>query len=651
MTSTLDTEPAGTPPAPPPVDAPPDDDPRFGPVDAVLSGGEVVPPADPVEDILGPDCPVRPLGYEKQKYWFIDTLGRCYAFGVRDFTPSGLLSMFGGDPTWLQVNCKADRKGTMFDALMASSKLIRACAVRGLFNPNMIRGPGVWPPGSAPGAAAGLVLNLGDALAFLPPGKGWADCEWHRLGSRIGSFIYVSGDATFHPASDPDTDTAIAAVRDVLQRLPWKEPEKSVQVMLGALGLGYLCGAAPFRTIVGIEADLGSGKSQPMELFADLLGQNGKRYENVTFSKINTYLRDRNGASCFLLDEFEEQTKERGQGKSRTEQIVELFRYTFTWGQGTIGRDGAGAFSMTAHASAIMAAIQLPNFRAADASRSVRLRLVKSKLLEKLREDSGQAAAFDAAKRKAEQFGPDLYRLALDRFSDFDAVFAAYRHAILVNNGETRDADTYGSILAFAHLLTESTNDKLAEKAAYWAKYFTKDAIGYGVDVAPSSERCWRRLLSTPLRTSWTGGSNPTPRALINAVHGTETEAHIKRNAKETLNELGITFMRPSKQPPPGSVIVPGKEYVAIANNMDGVKGIFDGSEWANGGHARVLVELPGAYATKHAVNSLPERDRAVCVPLDMVSVANIHDESFADEVAEGWQDPPPADDPDEVPF
>lgn len=606
---------------------------QFDP-NAMLDGGERVPPSAAPDDPLS-GSPVRPLGYDGERYWFVDTLGRCVSRTPRDFSPTAIASMFAGATGFLVDRFKPEGRSNkgLFDAQGAAIALINACGRIGPFDPNRARGPGVWSIARGGGTSKGLIINLGTGLAYIPPGGGWADRKWLAFGDMLEGHIYVNGPEVRPPSDDAADPDCVTAVKDVLDQIPWKDSsEVAVRVMLGALCLGYLVGAAPRRPSVAIEGELGSGKSQPLSIFETLLQGLADRFDNATYDAIRGRL-DRNlGASYLLLDEFENQSKARGQVKTKPEEIIDLFRYAFEHGKGRIARGGGAAYDMTAHVAGLIAAIQIPAMSAASESRTILLRIDKSKL----QLTPEKVLQFERLKSRAVAVGPDLFRLALDRVHDWPQVYNAYRSAAMSAGHDVRGADTYGSILAYAHLLAEDPEADLEATAAYWAGLIAPSARQ---SVLSTAEQCWIDFLSSPAAGTYAGGSIPTIRRLISLARPDKGMVRDIK-AQEVLNDMGVTFVRPRTDDPERGARR-GVWYVGISSTMKGVKRLFSDGPGADGGHARLLADLPGAYRTKHTINSLPGRSHCVCVPLS--SIRDIVDAS------EGWEEGdehPPGEDP-----
>jgi len=543
----------------------------------------------------------------------VDTLGRCVSRTPRDFSPTSIASMFSGETDWLVKRFKPEGRSNkgLFDAQAVSIALIDACGHVGPFNPNRARGPGVWSVASGGGTAKGVVVNLGIGRFFIPPGKGWAARKTIEGGDMLGGHIYVNGPEIQAPKDDAPDPDCVRAVEDVLKRIPWRDSkEVAVRILLGALCLGYVVGAAPRRPSVAIEGELGSGKSQPLSLFEALLGGLCDRFDNATYDAIRSRL-DRNlGASYLILDEFENQSKARGQTKTKPEEIIDLFRYAFEHGKGRIARGGGAAYDMTAHVAGLIAAIQIPAMSAASESRTIMLRIDKSKL----ELTPAKVLEFEQLKARATSFGPDLFRLALDRMGDWNRVYNAYRSAAMAAGHDVRGADTNGSILAYAHLIAEPPGADLDAVAARWAGKIAPAARAAALSTA---EQCWVDFLSARATAMYSGGSIPTIRQLISLAR---PDKHAVRDSKasEVLNGMGITFIIARKDDPERGVVA-GQYYVGISTTMKGVKELFSGGPGADGGHARLLMDLPGAYRTKGWVTSLVESSYCVCVPLSRV--------------------------------
>lgn len=125
-----------------------------------------------------PDCPFIALGENNGQYRFIVANGQIRDFSARELgSPAFLLSIVGGDPSWLETTFRCfDKDGVElqhgFNTKAATAGLMRMCAAAGIFDPEMpVRGRGVWPLGED------LLYNAGDKLYF-------GDGTERRAGTR-----------------------------------------------------------------------------------------------------------------------------------------------------------------------------------------------------------------------------------------------------------------------------------------------------------------------------------------------------------------------------------------------------------------------------------------------------------------------------------
>ena len=228
----------------------------------VIDGGAPPPTAS---DTGG--CPVIALGHREGVFHFLDVAGQKRAvsaqkLGARD----DLLSLFGGDDTWLRAEHpkRVQRQSADggpgewvtvdFVIKSAAAALQRACFAAGIFGDHLLfRRSGVWAgPSGAP------VVHCGDQVLF--------EGEWRAPGARHGSQFWVAG----APTPRPDMLGCASGVAQELQeRLAqlwdWAEPGAPVAV-LGLLGNAYLGASVAWRPAAFVFGGTGSGKSALLEV-------------------------------------------------------------------------------------------------------------------------------------------------------------------------------------------------------------------------------------------------------------------------------------------------------------------------------------------------------------------------------------------------
>ena len=116
------------------------------------------------------DCPITALGQRAGTYYFLSAAGEIRDLKARDLTLLNMVSLFNGDPAWLEDNyAKVDRrekKTGEIDIAAAAAALMRRCAEVGLYRLDTPRRlVGVWRE------AAAVIAHCGDQLVIYESGR------------------------------------------------------------------------------------------------------------------------------------------------------------------------------------------------------------------------------------------------------------------------------------------------------------------------------------------------------------------------------------------------------------------------------------------------------------------------------------------------
>jgi hypothetical protein len=136
---------------------------------AAAAGAEQAPEPGGAFDVkeLGPDCPITPLGFLKQKFYFLDFAGQLIELGS-EFRKGELMALFGTRMGWLEASGRSGKRS----ARAARGKpIVRA---RRLF---------------AKAGAAGADHGLFQARAVRPQGQG---ARARRASRRHGELVCIA---------------------------------------------------------------------------------------------------------------------------------------------------------------------------------------------------------------------------------------------------------------------------------------------------------------------------------------------------------------------------------------------------------------------------------------------------------------------------
>jgi hypothetical protein len=226
---------------------------------------------------VGPnDCPVIPLGFFDDTWFFLDMKGQVRGLSTRQLhSQAGLIGLFHSQDDWLVGHFP--RMGTEtiategaetrqqrvvgFLANAAGAYLMRLCSEAGMFGPHI----GIYPPGVWPSAQDKLVVHCGNAV--------FADGGWHPAGLRRDSKIYVAGPPLVRPAEEPANAAMTKQLHDQIRAL-WDFRDAGAETVVLAWCALASYGAAPsWRSHLFFTGADGSGKTSLCEVMRGLLPQ------------------------------------------------------------------------------------------------------------------------------------------------------------------------------------------------------------------------------------------------------------------------------------------------------------------------------------------------------------------------------------------
>jgi hypothetical protein len=541
--------------------------------------------SDPLLD----DCPVRPVGHNAGAYYFFDPRGQFRALTARNMNPAGLIDLFLGEAGWLIANFPPATKAATFNSAIAQAFLIRACCQHGILNADRaLRGVGLWPDTEFTGDATRLVLHCGDQVAIFDPEAGLNDArDWHPAGQRIGKYAYAAAEPVARPSQGPLGFEAAQDLYDFIRtRWSWKS-EISARLFFGAIVAGNAPGILPFRPTVLLVAEASSGKSTLQKLAKRLLLDLAHWRDNASAASIRKGLIGAD-ARPLIVDEFEMPA---GDDKNnRVTELLATFRSVFTQGAGGYARhEDAGRALNTIF---MLGAIQPPPMGAADASRTVVLRL------DRLDASADQIVNFEDALSDQAAKGPALWRRFLREWPRFEETFTAYRRQLIPKNPEvSRVGDTFGTLLACADMVLRADIRSYEEMKAI-TDQITEEVIGLTVGDS-NAERCWAHLM-TSHQANWHGGRKATFETMMQeAIQEDSPTSHIRAELKEwgiLITDADGRIVAPRAGRGPIDVNL---RCVAIAKDHSALNQVFARTNWQSGGYYQALASLPDAALAK----------------------------------------------------
>lgn len=486
---------------------------------------------------------------------------------------------------WWEVHHSKEKGG--IDWTAACSDLIEAANSAGVFAPERLRGRGVWMEGDA------VVWHLGDRLEVNGQ---TVELIAHRSAHHYPRLPVLEIDPSAQPLSDSEGAAIIKAVSD----MGWVTLLDPIHLMGWAV-LANVGGALDKRPVLQITSRFSTGKSYTLtQVLEPLLAGLAISTSNSTEAGIRQTLD--HDTLPVLVDESE------GEDPRKREAHLRLARLSFDGTPTTRGTPGGQALAYSLRSSVALVGINATIPNPADRSRAV---VVGREQL-----PQAQWAPVDKCLRQllTTETGARLLRRTVTNLPTLRANVTTFRRAVegqLGSGAAARAGDTYGALLAGAHLLTSTTQVDDAQ-ALDWL-----DSIGWSAaaalgdagaeeqDAIAESRQCLVHLLAH--EENWRGDIG-TGRKMIRELIALARSASGADEAEEARKALGRRGIK---------AIDKG---LLIANQPQFLEPIYGSSKWRNGAHRDRLRDLLGAESTSNSQRfPVIGMQRCTCIPWDCV--------------------------------
>jgi hypothetical protein len=464
------------------------------PLDGVLPGAW--PSTGPLDDTghLPEACPVRPLGYEGENYYLVDTLGQVFNTGDKAMGVERMQKLFAGHEDflcWAWPSFKTGGAVTNFKAEEARRDLFAACADRGPWSmTDQVRGRGAWLDDRGR-----LILHCGDVL-YIPSNPEGSQQEGT---GELGEHFYVRRPNAITPWPDTVDDVADNPAVEIVEALrSWNFVRGDVDVMLGLgwLGVALMGAALDWRPSVFVVGDAGSGKSELHRLFKAILGRFMISTTNATSAGL--YQIVGHDALPICIDELEGED-----GQEQAAQIVKMARDAASGSIRIRGGANHQGVEFQARSTFLFSAINPPNLGQASMSRLALLQL------RPLTDTAAKVPTLPAP----ETIGPRLLRRVADRWQHFPKLYEAYRDVLRENGHDSRGQNTFGTFLAAGHLLLGDDGMELVkmpwEQLGHWGQMLAADSAPEVSGKTPNWARCIAEILTSQV-DAWNKGERRT---------------------------------------------------------------------------------------------------------------------------------------------
>jgi len=470
----------------------------------------------------------------------------------------------------------------------AADDVARAADNAGVFEPDQVRGRGVWHDDGR------TVWHLGDRLEVDGVETPLAD-----LKSRIQYMLMPA--LQIDPKVAPLDDDHGRQILQVMKDRGWQGPSDHLH-LAGFVVLSNVGGALKYRPALQVTGNFGGGKSDTIDnKIQPLQGGIGRISTGSTEAGIRQLI-GRDALPC-TIDESEAED-----GRKREAQL-RLVRYSFDGKNQVKGTPNGEPMEFCLRSSICLAGINAPIENPADRSR---IAVITPQHL-----PADQWA--EVGKRRAAlittEIGQRLIRRTVSNLPALLANINTFGRMIsgqIASNEGGRAGDTFGALLAGAHHLT-STATLTDDEAQSWL-----DSVGWDIThtntddtdrkAGAEGRQCLEHLLAHEVR--WKPAYDPaasrpstgslTVRELVNLAHNSPGSIE-GQEARTALGRKGICAK---------------DDGLAVARSAPGTKTIYSATKWAKGGHGERLRELEGAMRSSGTM-SFPQggSHRAVVVP------------------------------------
>lgn len=525
------------------------------------------------------DWPFQCLGHDRGRFFIYTTEGRqVLTLTARDLSSHGELMKLAS-LRWLEGAFPGRES---FNARSAADAIMRACYARGVFNPDAMRGRGVWLDDGR------RVMHLGDRL--LVDG-----IETSLIGHR-SAFIYEQARPLDLTIGEPLSDAECCRILAMCEAVAWSEPVREGRLLAGWIVSAMIGGALAWRPHLWILAEGGSGKSWVMEnIVRPLLGPlavvlQGKTTEAGIRGELG------HDARPVVFDEAETQSD---LDRARMQQAIDLARQASSEDGGAVvkGTKEGGSRRYVIRASFLFASINAGLTQAADESRFATLNLIEG--------SSNQFAALKTAHAEAMIPGVAgrLLGRALAMVPTIRANAELLADAIARTGAGRRAGDTLGTLIACQMAMVDGTQLTPASAQAYLEARDWLKAAAAEAKVAPEYERAVAHLMqSEGARITEHGRMQViTLSELISTCYDMAAEGALSyREADLALRRMGMRVI---------------DDRLIIGSRSDAVAQRFRNTPWGAGWYA-TLARIAGAKRNIQCRFTPAYRDKCLSVPI-----------------------------------
>ena len=472
-----------------------------------------------------------------------------------------------------------------FNAVACLDEVIQQADAAGVFALDRLRGRGLWMDGTK------VVWHLGDQLEV--------DGQMMDLIDHQSSYHYQRlPKLDIDPATALLSDATGVQILKAVKAMGWSSPLDALH-LLGWVMLANVGGALDKRPVLQITCGFGQGKTYTLTvvglpLLAGLAICESNSSEASIRQKLNT------DTLPVLIDESE------GEDQHKREGHLKLARLSFDGRATSRGTTHGKALTYAVRSSIALVGINAVIANPADRSRTV--------VVGRQQLPQDQWGPVDRKLREllTIKTGAMLLRRCVTHLPTLRANVATFRSVVegqLPAGAAARAGDTYGALLAGAHLLLSTAQVDEAQAIAWLDCIGWDAAAALGVDAAPEQSsaaeggQCLATLLSH--EEQWRtadpeyGTGKLTIRELLELARSL-SGADEAEKARIALGRRGIRAT---------------DHALVIANSAELLAPIYGSTKWRNGGHRERLRDLPGADTAGSVHFKVVGTQKATTVP------------------------------------
>ncbi|MBG6143599.1 hypothetical protein IWQ51_001722 [Labrenzia sp. EL_142] len=434
-------------------------------------------------------CPVQPLGYDGELYYFVDTKGQVFCTGDKSMGVERIQKLFSRHEQFLCWAWPArNKKGQVvgFKAEEVRRDIYAAADTKGPWSPSeLVRGRGAWIS-----TEGNLVLHTGEYL--------WIDGKLEDTG-EVGAHFYVRRPGGLVPWDQPvpHEDNPAMELFRLLRTWNMERDQTDAMLLIGWVGVAMLGAALDWRPSTFIVGEAGTGKSELIKLLKEVLGRGMVSTTNATEAGLYQYVG--HDSLPIWIDEME--------GDDNQDQAKKVLKMARDAASGSIrirgGADHKGV-EFQARSAFGFSGITPPPIPPANLTRlaiiQLRPLLSVDGIVPKLKEP--------------ETTGARLLRRLVDQWDVFPSIYETYRTVLRDAGHNARGQNTFGTFLACAHLLLGDDGLEELELPSFenlqaWGEALAADIVPELQDSEPSWLECLKYILGSPI-DNYSHGSRQT---------------------------------------------------------------------------------------------------------------------------------------------